>query len=74
MCCDAFKKMFHQDKDGGPSLAAVRVVSGVVKRNNYTVRPEVSRSNAPQHLLASLASVLTVPTPVSISANGPNTC
>ncbi|KAK5905402.1 hypothetical protein CgunFtcFv8_001370 [Champsocephalus gunnari] len=44
MCCDAFKKMFHQDKDGGPSLAAVRVVSGVVKRNNYTVRPELLKT------------------------------
>ncbi|XP_053197642.1 nucleolar complex protein 3 homolog [Scomber japonicus] len=41
MCCDAFRKLFQQDKLGGASLAVVRVVSGLVKRLNYNVRPEV---------------------------------
>ena len=41
MCCDAFKKLFLQDKVGGASLATVRVISGLVKSLNYNVRPEV---------------------------------
>ncbi|XP_018544129.1 nucleolar complex protein 3 homolog [Lates calcarifer] len=44
MCCDAFRKLFQQDKLGGASLAAVRVVSGLVKSLNYNVRPEVLRT------------------------------
>ncbi|XP_037610618.1 nucleolar complex protein 3 homolog isoform X1 [Sebastes umbrosus] len=44
MCCDAFRNLFHQDKEGGPSLAAVRVISGLVKRLSYNVRPEVLRT------------------------------
>nr|XP_057925233.1 nucleolar complex protein 3 homolog [Doryrhamphus excisus] len=44
MCCDAFGKLFHQDKLGGASLAAVRVISGLVKSVNYNVRPEVLRT------------------------------
>ncbi|XP_035467680.2 nucleolar complex protein 3 homolog [Scophthalmus maximus] len=44
MCCDAFRKLFQQDKLGGASLATVRVVSGLVKSLNYNVRPEVLRS------------------------------
>jgi len=42
MCCDAFRKLFQQDKLGGASLATVRVVSGLVKSLNYNVRPEVT--------------------------------
>uniref|UniRef100_A0A1A8LCJ6 Nucleolar complex protein 3 homolog n=2 Tax=Nothobranchius pienaari TaxID=704102 RepID=A0A1A8LCJ6_9TELE len=41
MCCDAFKKLFQQDKGGVASLATVRVISGLVKSLNYNVRPEV---------------------------------
>nr|XP_020513097.1 nucleolar complex protein 3 homolog [Labrus bergylta] len=41
MCCDAFRKLFHQDKEGGAALATVRVISGLVKSLNYNVRPEV---------------------------------
>lgn len=44
LCCEAFRKLFHQDKMGGASLAAVRVVSGLVKSLNYNVRPEVLRT------------------------------
>lgn len=44
MCCDAFRKLFQQDKVGGASLAAVRVISGLVKSLNYNVRPEVLRT------------------------------
>ncbi|XP_054622935.1 nucleolar complex protein 3 homolog isoform X2 [Dunckerocampus dactyliophorus] len=44
MCCDAFGKLFHQDKVGGASLAAVRVISGLVKSLNYNLRPEVLRT------------------------------
>ncbi|KAK5850357.1 hypothetical protein PBY51_001245 [Eleginops maclovinus] len=44
MCCDAFRKLFQQDKEGGPSLATVRVISGLVKRHNYAVRPEVLKT------------------------------
>ncbi|KAM7381027.1 hypothetical protein PAMA_012050 [Pampus argenteus] len=44
MCCDAFKKLFQQDKLGGASLATVQVISGLVKRLNYNVRPEVLRT------------------------------
>ncbi|XP_034049100.1 nucleolar complex protein 3 homolog isoform X2 [Thalassophryne amazonica] len=41
MCCDAFRKLFEQDKLGGATLAAVRVISGLVKSLNYNVKPEV---------------------------------
>ncbi|XP_027132913.1 nucleolar complex protein 3 homolog isoform X2 [Larimichthys crocea] len=44
MCCDAFRKLFQQDKMGGASLATVRVISGLVKSLNYNVRPEVLRT------------------------------
>uniref|UniRef100_A0AAQ5Z5T5 Nucleolar complex protein 3 homolog n=1 Tax=Amphiprion ocellaris TaxID=80972 RepID=A0AAQ5Z5T5_AMPOC len=44
MCCDAFRKLFQQDKVGGASLAAVRVISGLVKSLNYNVKPEVLRT------------------------------
>ncbi|KAM3592057.1 uncharacterized protein V6R79_012117 [Siganus canaliculatus] len=44
LCCEAFRNLFHQDKMGGASLAAVRVVSGLVKSLNYRVRPEVLRT------------------------------
>ncbi|XP_069373224.1 nucleolar complex protein 3 homolog [Paralichthys olivaceus] len=44
MCCDAFRKLFQEDKLGGASLAAVRVVSGLVKSLNYNIRPEVLRT------------------------------
>lgn len=41
LCCDAFRKLFQQDKAGGASLAAVRVISGLTKSLSYNVRPEV---------------------------------
>ncbi|XP_034721945.1 nucleolar complex protein 3 homolog [Etheostoma cragini] len=44
MCCDAFRKLFQQDKEGGASLATVRVISALVKRLNYNVRPELLRT------------------------------
>uniref|UniRef100_A0A3Q1GQJ0 Nucleolar complex protein 3 homolog n=1 Tax=Acanthochromis polyacanthus TaxID=80966 RepID=A0A3Q1GQJ0_9TELE len=44
MCCDAFRKLFQQDKVGGASLATVRVISGLVKSLNYKVKPEVLRT------------------------------
>uniref|UniRef100_A0A671XC89 Nucleolar complex protein 3 homolog n=1 Tax=Sparus aurata TaxID=8175 RepID=A0A671XC89_SPAAU len=44
MCCDAFRKLFQQDKVGGASLATVRVISGLVKSLNYNVRPEVLKT------------------------------
>ncbi|XP_070782984.1 nucleolar complex protein 3 homolog [Enoplosus armatus] len=44
MCCDAFRKLFHQDKEGETSLATVRVISGLVKNLNYNIRPEVLRT------------------------------
>lgn len=44
MCCDAFRKLFLQDKQGAASLATVRVISGLVKSLNYNVRPEVLRT------------------------------
>ncbi|XP_071317970.1 nucleolar complex protein 3 homolog [Trachinotus anak] len=44
MCCDAFRKLFQQDKLGGVSLASVRVISGLIKSLNYNVRPEVLRT------------------------------
>lgn len=44
MCCDAFSKLFHQDKMGVASLATVRVISGLVKSLNYNIRPEVLRT------------------------------
>lgn len=42
MSCDAFRKLFKQDKMGVASLATVRVISGLVKSLNYNVRPEVT--------------------------------
>ncbi|XP_037318988.2 nucleolar complex protein 3 homolog [Pungitius pungitius] len=44
MCCDAFRKLFQQDKEGGASLATVRVISGLVKSLNFNVRPEVLKT------------------------------
>ncbi|XP_061564213.1 nucleolar complex protein 3 homolog [Cololabis saira] len=44
MCCEAFRNLFKEDKVGGPSLATVRVISGLVKSLNYNVRPEVLRT------------------------------
>lgn len=42
MCCNAFRKLFQEDKVGGASLATVRVISGLTKSLNYNVRPEVT--------------------------------
>nr|XP_046233058.1 nucleolar complex protein 3 homolog [Scatophagus argus] len=44
MCCDAFRKLFQQDKVGTASLATVRVISGLVKSLNYNVGPQVLRT------------------------------
>ncbi|TNN04234.1 nucleolar complex protein 3 homolog [Takifugu flavidus] len=44
LCRDAFRKLFQQDKVGGASLAAVRVISGLTKSKNYNVHPEVLRT------------------------------
>ncbi|KAM4715785.1 nucleolar complex protein 3 homolog isoform 3-T3 [Anableps anableps] len=44
MCCDAFRKLFQEDRVGGASLATVRVISGLTKSLNYNVRPEVLRT------------------------------
>uniref|UniRef100_A0A8C5N5A9 Nucleolar complex protein 3 homolog n=1 Tax=Leptobrachium leishanense TaxID=445787 RepID=A0A8C5N5A9_9ANUR len=41
ICCEAIRKMFRQDKLGNASLAAVKIISGLVKSRNYDVRPEV---------------------------------
>ncbi|XP_018418175.1 PREDICTED: nucleolar complex protein 3 homolog [Nanorana parkeri] len=41
VCIEAVKKLFRQDKFGHASLAAVKVISGLVKSKNYDVRPEV---------------------------------
>ncbi|XP_077407526.1 nucleolar complex protein 3 homolog [Vanacampus margaritifer] len=41
MCCRAFAQLFRQDRVGGASLAAVRVISGLLKSLNYNVRPQV---------------------------------
>lgn len=49
MCCDAFRKLFQQDRVGGASLATVRVISGLVKSLNYNVRPEVTNEMRPGH-------------------------
>ncbi|NP_001088273.1 nucleolar complex protein 3 homolog [Xenopus laevis] len=38
---EATRKLFRQDKFGHASLAAVKVISGLVKSRNYDVRPEV---------------------------------
>ncbi|MEE6485628.1 hypothetical protein FKM82_014353 [Ascaphus truei] len=40
-CFEAVKRLFRQDKVGQASLAAVKVISGLVKSRNYDVRPEV---------------------------------
>ncbi|MEQ2310382.1 Nucleolar complex protein 3 [Ameca splendens] len=44
MCCDAFRKLFQEDRVGGASLATVRVISGLIKSLNYSVRPEMLRT------------------------------
>lgn len=44
MCCDAFRKLFTQDKVGVASLAAVRVISGLVKSLSYNMKPEVLKT------------------------------
>ncbi|KAM8923847.1 nucleolar complex protein 3 homolog isoform 1-T1 [Pelodytes ibericus] len=41
ICIEAVKKLFRQDKQGHASLAAVKIISGLVKSRNYDVRPEV---------------------------------
>lgn len=41
LVCGSFQELFVQDKVGGASLAAVRVISGLVKNLNYDLRPEV---------------------------------
>ncbi|XP_054839841.1 nucleolar complex protein 3 homolog isoform X2 [Eublepharis macularius] len=41
MCCDAIKNLFKQDKLGLASIGVVKVISGLVKSQNYDVRPEV---------------------------------
>ncbi|XP_075072534.1 nucleolar complex protein 3 homolog [Mixophyes fleayi] len=41
MSTEAVKKLFRQDKLGQASLAAVKVISGLVKSRNYNVRTEV---------------------------------
>ncbi|KAJ0060576.1 hypothetical protein NL108_016040, partial [Boleophthalmus pectinirostris] len=41
LVCGAFRALFVQDKVGGASLAAVRVISGLVKSHNYELKPEV---------------------------------
>uniref|UniRef100_A0A3B3WTG9 Nucleolar complex protein 3 homolog n=1 Tax=Poecilia mexicana TaxID=48701 RepID=A0A3B3WTG9_9TELE len=41
MCCDAFRKLFQEDRVGRASLATVRVISGLTKSLNYNVRPEM---------------------------------
>ncbi|CAH2322087.1 nucleolar complex 3 homolog [Pelobates cultripes] len=41
ICFEAVKKMLRQDKLGHTSLAAVKIISGLVKSHNYDVRPEV---------------------------------
>lgn len=46
MCCDAFRKLFTQDKVGVASLAAVRVISGLVKSLSYNMKPEVETRHA----------------------------
>ncbi|KAM4030228.1 nucleolar complex protein 3 homolog [Anomaloglossus baeobatrachus] len=43
MSVEAVKKLFRQDKLGHASLAAVKIISGLVKRRSYCVRPEVLR-------------------------------
>ncbi|XP_067321831.1 nucleolar complex protein 3 homolog [Anolis sagrei] len=44
MCSDAVKTLFKQDKLGFASLGVVKVISGLVKSQNYDVRPEVLMS------------------------------
>ncbi|XP_053307256.1 nucleolar complex protein 3 homolog [Spea bombifrons] len=41
ICMEAVKKLFRHDKVGHGSLAAVKIISGLVKSRNYDVRPEV---------------------------------
>ncbi|XP_078079665.1 nucleolar complex protein 3 homolog [Mustelus asterias] len=44
MCCRAVEKLFKQDKIGQPSLAVVKIISGLVKSRNYEVKPEVLKT------------------------------
>ncbi|XP_051958764.1 nucleolar complex protein 3 homolog [Xyrauchen texanus] len=44
MCCEAVRKMLKQDKLGQASLAAVKVISGMIKSRNYDVKPEVLKT------------------------------
>ncbi|XP_078422130.1 nucleolar complex protein 3 homolog isoform X2 [Cetorhinus maximus] len=44
MCCGAVEKLFKQDKIGRPSLAVVKIISGLVKSRNYEVKPEVLKT------------------------------
>uniref|UniRef100_UPI00398EAEDA nucleolar complex protein 3 homolog n=1 Tax=Pristiophorus japonicus TaxID=55135 RepID=UPI00398EAEDA len=44
MCCGAVEKLFKQDKIGQPSLAVVKIISGLVKSRNYEVKPEVLKT------------------------------
>ncbi|XP_063163479.1 nucleolar complex protein 3 homolog [Candoia aspera] len=41
LCCDAVRSLFKQDKLGFASLGVVKVISGLVKSQNYDVRPKV---------------------------------
>ncbi|KAL4640065.1 hypothetical protein GN956_G12127 [Arapaima gigas] len=41
ICCEYVKKLLKQDKLGQASLGMVKVISGMVKSRNYSVRPEV---------------------------------
>lgn len=62
MCCDAFMKLFHQDKVGAASLATVRVISGLVKSLNYNVRPEVTNQSELQCVSYDVSADLAAPT------------
>lgn len=47
MCCEAMRNMFREDKLGYASLAAVKVLSGMIKGRHFNVRPEVSLGGEP---------------------------
>ncbi|XP_038678333.1 nucleolar complex protein 3 homolog [Scyliorhinus canicula] len=44
MCCGAVETLFKQDKIGVPSLAMVKIISGLVKSRNYEVKSEVLKT------------------------------
>ncbi|KAK0149252.1 Nucleolar complex protein 3 [Merluccius polli] len=44
MCCEAMKTLFKEDKLGYASLAAVKVLSGMIKGRHFNVRPEVLKT------------------------------